>query len=70
MMGSWQAILQSGDATGFHCERAKATVLGDAGFVTCFERFGEGRLMATNVFVREGGTWHMVHHHAGPLASD
>jgi hypothetical protein len=25
------------------------------------------RLVATNVFVREGGAWKMVHHQAGPL---
>lgn len=67
VLASWRAILTSGDATGFRCERARVALLGDAGFVTCIERFGAGRLLATNVFVREDGQWHMVHHHAGPL---
>ena len=68
VMGSWRAILGSADATGFRCERPQVTLLGsDTGFVTCIERFGPGRLLATNVFVRENDRWHMVHHHAGPL---
>jgi len=67
VMSSWRSILGAGGAAGFCCERAQVTLMGSAGFVTCVERLGEGRLIATNVFVRENGRWHMVHHHAGPL---
>jgi hypothetical protein len=37
-------------------------------FVVCVETLSGGRLAATNVFVREGGEWRIVHHHAGPIA--
>ena len=66
-MDTWRAILAGGGAPGFSCERPQTALFGDAGFVTCIERLGEGRLIATNVFVREGGRWHMVHHHAGAM---
>ena len=45
---------------------ARAFVLGEAGYVTCFEAFPEGFLIATNLFVREEGEWRLVHHQAGP----
>ncbi len=69
VMASWRGILGGGGAPGFTCDRPQTASFGDAGFVTCIERLGEGRLIATNVFVRENGRWHMVHHHAGPLAA-
>jgi len=45
-------------------------VFGDTAIVYCYEASGAepAHLAATNVFVREGLAWRMVHHHAGPLA--
>lgn len=68
VMASWRGILAGGGAPGFHCERPQAALFGDAGFITCLECLGDRRLLATNVFVREEGRWHMVHHQAGPVA--
>ncbi len=68
VMGSWRMIFGGGGVEGLHCERAAVAVHGDSGFVTCLECLGDARLIATNVFVRESGRWHMVHHQAGPLA--
>jgi hypothetical protein len=34
--------------------------------VLCHEHVEQTALAATNVFVREGGGWKMVHHQAGP----
>ena len=42
-------------------------VAGEAAWVICTEIVPGGSLAATNVFVRERGGWHMVHHHASPL---
>ena len=68
VMESWRGILGSGSAPDIRCRRARAFILGDAAFVTCFEAVGADMLIATNVFVRERSGWKMVHHQAGPTA--
>jgi ketosteroid isomerase-like protein len=68
VLASWQAILTGTGAPDVECQAAQAFTLGDSGFVLCYERIGDDTLVATNVFVRRGSVWKMVHHHAGPLA--
>jgi ketosteroid isomerase-like protein len=68
VLASWRGIFGSGDSPDVTCSLAEARVLGEAAFVTCHEEIGEGRLAATNLFVREGGAWRMVHHQATPIA--
>lgn len=68
VMASWRAILGQAQVPQIRCEDATAHVLGDTAFVLCEEVLGEGRLVATNVFVREEGDWRLVHHQAGPMA--
>jgi ketosteroid isomerase-like protein len=46
-----------------------AIVTGDEGRVLCVEIVeGTALLAATNVYRRVGGSWHMVHHQASPIA--
>ena len=66
VMESWQGILSSG-APPIRAESASVQRLGDVAYVLCYEVVPGGRLIATNVFVREDGAWRMVHHHAGPV---
>ncbi|MEQ9575196.1 MAG: nuclear transport factor 2 family protein, partial [Rhodospirillales bacterium] len=66
VMDSWATILASGETTDIQCIGAKAFTLGDAAYVTGFERMPGTLLTATNVFVRTGAVWRMVHHQAGP----
>ena len=67
VMASWQAIL-SGNAPRVACTAASAHVAGNTAFVVCHERIPGGpHLVATNLFVREGGAWRLCHHQAGPL---
>lgn len=68
VMASWRAILGQSSVPQIRCEDASAHVLGDTAFVLCEEVLGEGRLAATNVFVREEDDWRLVHHQAGPMA--
>ncbi len=68
VMESWTQILSGGGAEGFHCEQPQASLTDGAGFVTCLEVMGGHKLIATNVFFKEHDRWHMVHHHAGPVA--
>jgi hypothetical protein len=68
VLASWQAILSGAGAPDIECRAIKAFTIGDSGVVLCYERIGDDTLVATNVFVRRGSVWKMVHHHAGPLA--
>ncbi|MCA9822761.1 MAG: nuclear transport factor 2 family protein [Dehalococcoidia bacterium] len=45
-----------------------ATTYGDLAVVVCREFVGGAPLLATNLFVREGGEWRIFHHHSGPVA--
>ena len=52
------------------CGNASAHVLGESAFVVCEEQVADDVLIATNVFVREGGGWKLAHHQAAPIATD
>jgi hypothetical protein len=64
---SWRRIF-SNAPPDIICHGARAFLLGDAAYVVCLEIMPEGVLIATNVFVREGGGWCMAHHQAGPTS--
>jgi len=68
VLRSWRDILSSPAAPEIRCTQAAARVLGDFAYVVCHEVLPSARLVATNLFVREGGRWRMVHHQASPLA--
>ncbi len=44
-------------------------MIGEAAFVVCHEAIDDAELIATNVFVREGGRWKLVHHQAGQMSA-
>jgi ketosteroid isomerase-like protein len=67
VLESWARILE-GSAGRVACLDPIPNVMGDAAFVTCGESVGNNLLAATNVFVREGGAWRLVHHHASAVA--
>jgi ketosteroid isomerase-like protein len=65
---SWRRILLGGGApASIRCERARAHLAGGMAWVICEEILPGGALVATNLFVRERGSWRLVHHHASPL---
>lgn len=70
VMASLSAILGQPQVPQIRCEDVSVHVVGDAAFVVCEEVLREGRLVATNVFVREEGDWRLLHHQAGPMAPD
>lgn len=69
VMESWRAILAQASSPDIHCKDATASVIGETALVLCEESLDDGRLVATNIFVREEGEWRICHHQAGPLAS-
>lgn len=66
---SWKAIIRNDDSPVIQCHDPRAHVYGDTAYVICFEEIMKTFLVATNVFVREGRVWKMVHHQAGPTSA-
>lgn len=66
VLDSWRRILANEESPQVVCRRPEAYLLGEVGFVICYETVGAAALVATNVFRREGRQWRMVHHQAGP----
>ena len=66
VISSWAAILDAPEAPEINCLRPKAQIYGDMGTVICYEQLPGGILVATNIFVRDGSVWKMIHHQAGP----
>ncbi len=64
VMASWRAIMTSQRQPSTICESAHAIIIDHVAVVTGFERGGDSRLAATNVFVLEDGLWKMIHHQA------
>lgn len=69
VMASWEAILNHPAQPSISCLAPEAYVLGDTAYVICFEEVGGSYLLATNIFVRQGAVWRMVHHQAGPTSA-
>jgi ketosteroid isomerase-like protein len=67
VMASWEAILANPDQPRVVAGGAQVELLGDTAIVVCRELVAVSPLAATNVFVREGGRWRLVHHHSGPV---
>jgi ketosteroid isomerase-like protein len=74
VMRSWQAILGNPETPRISSHAEKVHVHDDVAVVTCIEHLplpsGPQFLTATNVFVRVGAIWLMIHHHAGTVQVD
>jgi ketosteroid isomerase-like protein len=70
VIASWRSILASESAPDVMCGNASVHFLGESAFVICEEQVADDVLIATNVFVREAGTWKLAHHHAAPIAQE
>ncbi len=70
VMASWETILHQSNLPAIYPEDASVQLCGDTALVVCEESFREGRLVATNIFVREADDWRLLHHQAGPLNDD
>jgi ketosteroid isomerase-like protein len=73
VMASWRDIF--GQPTPIVCRAERVLLFGDSACVLCHEAIDSGdpaagMLIASNLFVREAGAWHMVHHQAGGVAPE
>lgn len=72
VMASWKIILSSG-RMNIRLEDVRIYTTDTEGYVTLVEvvdtEDSQGRIVATNIFERQQGSWKIVHHHGGPVAS-
>ena len=70
VLRAWKDILQHQPGIELSSHEPSVQLFGDTAIVYCYEAASDqpAHLAASNVFVREGAVWRMVHHHAGPLA--
>jgi hypothetical protein len=66
VLASWRGILRSRNPV--QVRDVVVELCGDVGLILCTEVLPEADLVASNLFVREGGRWRMLHHHAGLVA--
>jgi ketosteroid isomerase-like protein len=69
VLDSWRRILSHDEAPKIICREPQVQVHGDVAVVVCYEDIDGQLLVATNIFRREGRSWQMVHHQAGPTAA-
>lgn len=75
VIASWRLIFRGSQRVRASAQGPAVCMSGAVAVVTCYERLSTpsgrvlGLLAATNVFVREGATWCLVHHHASGLDS-
>lgn len=65
VMQSWTAIMTNPASPRISCHSPAAFVIGTVAYVLCYEAIDDTFLVATNVFIREGANWRLVHHQAG-----
>lgn len=65
VFATWRMILDGQEAFDIACVSPRAQCYGETGLVLCYEQVGSQQLMASNLFMREGGAWRLVHHQAG-----
>lgn len=66
---SWRAILANPLSPQVMVHDDRAFLYGDVAIVQCEEELDAGHLAATNMFVREGETWKMIHHQASQIVT-
>lgn len=67
VMRSWATILNGSEITDIRPVGARVILSGKMAMVICEEDLVAVRMIATNIFIDEGGTWRMVHHQATRL---
>ena len=67
VMESWFRIMIEGTPPDIRPLDPLVILTGATALVICDEAVGDSRMIATNVFVKEDGAWHMTHHQATQL---
>lgn len=65
VLETWRGILSQPPSPPIRALEPTALIHGDSAVVICFEAIGRIFLSASNLFVREGEAWRLVHHQSG-----
>ncbi len=65
ILSSFERIMKGPSPPEIECVDPMIFRCDESAVVVCSERVKDSVLVATNIFVREGESWVMVHHHAG-----
>jgi ketosteroid isomerase-like protein len=69
VMASWREIFANSEPGSISFQTRETALIGGVGLVCCFEVVNGHFGIATNLFVKEGALWRMIHHQAGPVAT-
>src|SRR3954462_5762105 len=69
VMESWRSILSNSEAPRIACYDEQVLLYWETALVLCEEELDGGTLVASNLFVREDGSWRIAHHQAGQLVA-
>lgn len=69
VLASWGRIFAASGAMPIRCLAPEIGIFSGVGLVCCYEALGGHGFVVTNLFAKFGQRWHMIHHHAGPIAA-
>ncbi|QJE73237.1 nuclear transport factor 2 family protein [Aerophototrophica crusticola] len=67
VVASWRSILRSRMTPQVSCTGEHVILNGETAVVLCQETINGVALAATNIYVRVGGDWRLLHHQATPV---
>ena len=69
VLASYRGIMSNPNQPEVACQDEQVFVTSDVARVICVEAVAGVRLIATNLFLRAGETWRMIHHQASLLTA-
>lgn len=69
VLASYRGIMSNPNQPEVACQDEQVIVTSDVARVICVEAVAGVRLVATNLFLRSGETWRMIHHQASLLTA-
>ena len=70
VLRSWSGIFSGASKFPIRHRAIRVEAVGNIGIAHTIEILEGGTLLATNLFIKEGKVWRMIHHHAGPTTFD
>ncbi len=72
---SWARIFENTERMQVTISKVEVEICGEVAWVVCYQNitsttssgFDTALILATNIFVRRGENWLMIHHHASPI---